>query len=68
MIVSNPKRPLDPATEKSKFEVCCDKAAPYVIIFMIGLLSVLIFIALVRYGAYLFGTESNLWYNQFGGI
>ena len=67
MIVSNPNRPLDKGVEMSKFEYYCQKIAPYIILFCIGLLCVLIFIALVRYGANLTGTEANTW-QRMGGL
>lgn len=61
MKVSNPKRPLNPAVEKTVFENFCDKIAPYVIIAGIVIISVLLFVALVKYGANLTGTEANVW-------
>ena len=61
MIVSNPKRPLDKAVEKSRFELFCEKIAPYVLVASIIILLVLIFVILVRYGANITGTEANGW-------
>lgn len=59
MIVSNPKRPLDRGVEMSKFEYICQKIVPYVVLFCIGLLSVLLFVALVKYGRFWFATPQN---------
>ena len=59
MIVSNPKKPLNKAVEMSKFELFCIRIAPYLIILFSVLLTILIFIALVKYGGILFGTEAN---------
>ena len=67
MIVSNPNRPLDRGVEMSKFEYYCQKIAPYVLLFCIGLLVLLIVFVLAKYGANWFGTESNQYYNQLGG-
>lgn len=64
--VSNPKKPLNPAIDKSSFEVFCDRIAPYVILAGILIIAILLFVALVKYGAKWTGTEANLWYNQFG--
>lgn len=68
MIVSNPNRPLNRSVEMSKWEYFCQKIAPYIIVFCIGLLSVLIFIALVKYGANWTGTEANGFYNHIGDL
>lgn len=68
MIVSNPNRPLDRGVEISKFEYICQKIVPYVVLFCIGLLCVLIFIALVKYGANWTGTEANGFYNHIGDL
>lgn len=67
MIVSNPNRPLDKGVEMSKFEYYCQKIAPYLILTCILILCVLMFIALVKYGANWTGTEANQFYNQLGG-
>jgi len=67
MIVSNPNRPLDKGVEMSKFEYYCQKIAPYLILTCILILCVLMFIALVKYGAKWTGTEANQFYNQLGG-
>ena len=67
MIVSNPQKPLDRGVEMTRFEYYCRKIAPYVIIVCVIILTLLIFIALVKYGANWTGTESNIYYNQFGG-
>ena len=61
MKVSNPKRPLNPAVEKTVFENFCDKIAPYVIIVGVLIICALLFIALVKYGANITGTEANVW-------
>ena len=68
MIVSNPKRPLDRGVEMSKFEYICQKIVPYVVLFCIGLLCVLLFVALVKYGANWTGTEANTFYNHLGDL
>lgn len=68
MKVSNPKRPLNPAVEKTVFENFCDKIVPYVIIITVIILLIMGLIMMVRYGANITGTEANIWYNQFGGI
>ena len=47
---------------KSTFEVYCDKIAPYVILACTIILVCLIFIALVKYGANITGTEANNYY------
>ena len=59
MIISNPNRPLDRGVEMSKFELFCRKIAPYVLVACIILFSVLIFIALVKYGRAWFSTPQN---------
>lgn len=59
MIISNPERPLDKGVEMTRFEYICQKIAPYVLIVCIGLLSVLICIALAKYGRYWFSTPQN---------
>ena len=47
---------------KSTFEVYCDKVAPYLILACTIILVCLIFIALVKYGANITGTEANNYY------
>lgn len=66
VIISNPKRPLDPATEITRFDWFCYRIAPYLIVIFSVLLLALAFIALVKYGGVLFGTEANHYYN--GGL
>ena len=52
---------LDKKT-KSTFQEYCDRACPYVIISCLIILSVLLFIALARYGHAITGTEANQYY------
>lgn len=58
-----PKVRLDRVEEKTKFQNFCETIAPYVIVACIILLSVLILIIFVKYGAVAFGTEANHFYN-----
>ena len=67
MIVSNPNRPLDKGVEMTRFEYYCQRIAPYVLLFCIGLLVLLIVFVLAKYGANWTGTEANQYYNQLGG-
>lgn len=64
MIISNPERPLDPATEKTTFEVYCEKIVPYVLIAFVLIFLVLLFVAFVKYGGNWTGTEANIYYNN----
>lgn len=63
VIISNPKRPLDRAVETSKFDWLCTRIAPYLIVIFSVLLLALVFIALVKYGGLITGTEANQYYN-----
>ena len=65
IIISNPKKPLSPAKEVSKWEWFCMKIAPYLIVIFIIILLLLISIAIVKYGAQITGTEANQYY--YGG-
>ena len=58
-----PKARLDRVEQKSRFQKFCDTIAPYVIVACIILLSLLVFIIFVKYGAAAFGTEANHFYN-----
>ena len=53
---------LDKKVPKSPFEQTCDKIAPYLILTCTIILVCLIFIALVKYGANITGTEANGYY------
>jgi len=46
------------------FESTCEKIAPYVLVACIVIISVLLFIVLVKYGASVTGTEANHFYNS----
>ena len=52
---------LDKKTE-NKFQEFCRWICPYVIILCLIILSVLLFIALVKYGHAITGTEANQYY------
>ena len=56
---------LSKRVEKSTFEKTCERICPYVIIIGIIIISVLLFVALVKYG-YMFSTEANAWYYHSG--
>lgn len=58
---------LDKHNKKSKFEQFCDRIVPYVLFFALVLLSILILIILVKYGASITGTESNAYYYHLEG-
>ena len=45
------------------FDSACEKMAPYVLVACIIVISVLLFIVLVKYGANITGTEANQYYN-----
>ena len=66
VIISNPKRPLDPAIETTKFDWFCTKIAPYIILVCTFILIVLALGILLKFGGALFGTEANHYYN--GGL
>ena len=68
MIVSDPKKPLNKAVEVSKLDCWCMKLCPYVLIVALFLMIVLILLILVRYGAFLTGTEQNMYYYHMGDI
>lgn len=53
---------LQKKKSKSNLEVYCDKIAPYLILACTVILVCLIFIALVKYGANITGTEANNYY------
>lgn len=59
MIISNPKRPLDPAEEVSCVEYYCRKIVPYVLLACIIIFLVILFIVLVKYGRLWFSTPQN---------
>ena len=48
------------------FERFCQKACPYVIISCVIILSVLLLLALAKYGYAITGTEANQWYYHRG--
>ena len=52
--------------ELTTWESFCQKACPYVIISCVIILSVLLFIALAKYGHAITGTEANQWYYHSG--
>jgi len=58
---SNPVR-LEKKESKSKFEVFCERICPYVIIACVIIICALLFVALVKYGHAITGTESNQYY------
>ncbi len=59
---SNQPARLHKKESKSNLEVYCDKIAPYLILACTIVLVCLIFIALVKYGAHITGTEANSFY------
>ena len=63
---SNPSK-VEPArlskrVEKSPFEKTCERICPYAIIIGIIVICVLLFVALVKYGYSITGSESNGYY------
>lgn len=48
--------------EKSTFEKTCERICPYVIIIGIIIICVLLFVALVKYGYSITGSEANGYY------
>lgn len=58
---SNPVR-LDKHQSKTSFEKFCDRAVPYVLLFALVTLMILILVILVKYGHSITGTESNAYY------
>lgn len=59
MLISNPKRPLDPPEEVSRFEYYCQRVYPYVLGLFIFILLVLAFIVMIKYGRLWFSTPQN---------
>lgn len=57
----NPVR-LDKKETKTSFENFCDVIAPYVLLFALLTMMILILIILVKYGANITGTEQNAYY------
>ena len=51
---------------QSGFESACERIAPYVLVACIIVISVLLFVVLVKYGASLTGTEANQYYYHLG--
>lgn len=64
--LNNSKEPvrLEKKQSQSKFNEVCERIAPYVLVACIVIISVLLFIVLVKYGASLTGTEANHFYNH----
>ena len=48
--------------EKSTFEQFCDKICPYVLLFALATICILLLVILVKYGHSITGTESNGYY------
>lgn len=53
---------LEKKESKSKFEVFCERICPYVIVACVIIICALLFVALVKYGHVITGTESNQYY------
>ena len=53
---------LSKRVEKSTFEKTCERICPYVIIIGIIVICVLLFVALVKYGYSITGSEANGYY------
>ena len=53
---------LSKRVEKSTFEQFCERICPYVIIIGIIIICVLLFVALVKYGYSITGSEANGYY------
>ena len=53
---------LSKRVEKSTFEKTCERICPYVIIISIIIICVLLFVALVKYGYSITGSEANGYY------
>ena len=53
---------LSKRVEKSTFEQFCERICPYVIIIGIIVICVLLFVALVKYGYSITGSEANGYY------
>lgn len=58
---------LEKQVPKSPIDEFCDKIAPYLILACTIILVCLIFIALVKYGANITGTEANGYYYHLTG-
>ena len=48
--------------EKSTFEQFCDKICPYVLLFALATICILVLVILVKYGHSITGTEANGYY------
>ena len=48
--------------EKSTFEQFCDKICPYVLLFALATMCILLLVILVKYGHSITGTEANGYY------
>ena len=53
---------LSKRVEKSTFEKTCERMCPYIIIIGIIIICVLLFVALVKYGYSITGSEANGYY------
>ena len=53
---------LEKVETKSSFEKTCEKVCPYILLVCMIILCVLLFIALVKYGHAITGTEANGYY------
>lgn len=59
MIISNPKKPLEPAVETSKADYYCNKIAPYTLLICIFVLIVLSLWIMMVHGVNFTATEAN---------
>ena len=53
---------LSKKVEKSTFEQFCDKICPYVLLFALATICILLLVILVKYGHSITGTEANGYY------
>ena len=53
---------LSKRVEKSTFEQFCDKICPYVLLFALATICILVLVILVKYGHSITGTEANGYY------
>ena len=53
---------LSKRVEKSTFEQFCDKICPYVLLFALVIIGILLLVILVKYGHSITGTEANGYY------
>ena len=60
--INSPAR-LKKKNEKSQFDKFCNTIAPYILVLCIILLTILLFVVLIKYGGPAFGTEANHYYN-----